>query len=324
VESLSPETAEVLFHFVAGGGRIFCIETIPMKAESLMKADVEVKKWVSKMQGFPDRFILLKKPPKDFIGWYRQIQLDYSLKPYVKIDQPNPFVNQIRYGSKHAEAIFFINSNMEEGYELELSWGPEITTGKWPWLWDVVTGERYRLELSAGSALRLGLGPADSKLIVFDKKKGRTSGAGGSSGAGQGERLKGWSVEWRHIDGTNTRSEMEELRDVKEIPAYVSFSGVIIYRKTIQLESGKFLDLGKVYGVSELSINGVLKGVQWYGKRIFPLEKGENRLEITVTATMGNYLKTLTKNAVAQYWTNAGKKDQPIHSMGMVGPVIIY
>jgi hypothetical protein len=315
---------------VARGGRIFCIETIPMKAESLMKADVEVKAWVDKMKAFADRFILLKKPARDFIGWYRQIQQDYSLKPYVRIDRPNPFVNQVRYGSKHSEAIFFINSNMEEGYELELRFSPEITAGKWPWLWDVVTGERYRLELSAGLALRLVLGPADSKLIVFDKKKRGASGAGGSSGSGrssgsaEGERLKGWSVEWQHIDGTNTRSEMEELRDMKELPAYVSFSGVIIYRKTIQLESGKFLDLGKVYGVSELSINGVLKGVQWYGKRIFPLEKGENRLEITVTATMGNYLKTLTKNAVAQYWTNAGKKDQPIQSMGMAGPVTIY
>jgi hypothetical protein len=90
------------------------------------------------------------------------------------------------------------------------------------------------------------------------------------------------------------------------------------------LESGKILDLGKVYGVSELSVNGISKGVQWYGKRKFALENGENRLEIRVTATMGNYLKTLTKNPVAQYWTNEGKKDQPIQSMGMAGPVTIY
>jgi hypothetical protein len=136
--------------------------------------------------------------------------------------------------------------------------------------------------------------------------------------------LKGWSVEWRHIDGTNTRSEMEELKDLKEVPAYAAFSGLIIYRKTIQLESAKILDLGKVYGVSELGVNGVVKGVQWYGKRKFLLEKGENRLEITVTATIGNYLKTLTQNLVAQYWTNAGRKDQPVQSMGMVGPVRIY
>jgi len=336
VESLSPATAEVLYNFVSDGGRIFCIETVPSKAESLLKPDAEVREWVSKMKTFADRFILVKKPAKDFIGWYRQIQQEYSLKPYVVIDRPNPFVNQVRYRSKHSEAIFFINSNMEEGYRLELSFSPEIMGGKWPWVWDVDTGERYRLELSAGTAgrtgsvgtmgpvLKLDLGPADSKLIVFDKKKRGAMGSGGTSGSGEGERLKGWSVEWQHIDGTNTKSEMDELRDAKDIPAYVSFSGIIVYRKTIRLESAKFLDLGKVFGVSELRLNGVSKGVQWYGKRIFALEKGENRLEIMVTATMGNYLKTLTQNPVAQYWTNEKNKDQPIQSMGMVGPVTIY
>ena len=117
---------------------------------------------------------------------------------------------------------------------------------------------------------------------------------------------------------------MEELKDVKDIPSYVAFGGIIIYRMTISLESAKFIDLGKVYGLSELSVNGVSKGVQWFGKRIFALEKGENRLEITITATLGNYLKTLTKNAVAQFWTNEKRKDQPIQSMGMAGPVTVY
>ena len=327
VESMSPATAEALYHFVFGGGRIFCIETIPLKAEGLLLSDALVQEWVNKMKAFSDRFILLKKPARDFIGWYRQIQQDYSLKPYVTIDRPNPFVNQIRYGSKHMEAIFFINSNMEEGYRLELSFTPEITAGRYPWLWDAVTGERYRLEWTvgtagpAGPALKLELGPADSKLIVFDKKKkGRVYGE--ALVPGEGERLKGWSVEWRHIDGTNSRSEMEELKDVKDIPSYVAFAGIIIYRKTINLESAKYLDLGKVYGVSELSVNGVSKGAQWFGKRIFALEKGENRLEITITATLGNYMKTLAKNPVAQFWTNEKRKDQPIQSMGMAGPVI--
>jgi hypothetical protein len=321
VESLSPVTAEVLYQFVAGGGRIFCIETIPIKAGSLLAPDAEVREWVNKMKAFADRFILLKKPARDFIGWYRQIQKNYSLKPYVVIDRPNPFVSQVRYGSKHSEAIFIINSSMAEEYSLELSFAPEITAGKWPWLWDAVTGERYRLELSADK-LKLHLGPADSKLIVFDKKKrGKVYNA---TPIGVGVELKGWSVEWQHIDGTNTRSEMEQLKDVKDIPKYASFSGIIIYRKTIRLDSAKFLDLGKVDGVSELWVNGVSNGVQWYGKRIFMLEQGENRLEITVTATMGNYLKTLTKNPVAQYWTNEKRKDQPIQSMGMAGPVTIY
>jgi len=321
VESLSPATAAALYQFVAGGGRIFCVGSVPSKAESLLKPDAEVREWVEKMKGFKDRFVAVEKPARDFIGWYRQLQQDYSLKPYVTIDRPNPFVNQVRYRSKHAEAIFLINSNMEEGYNLELSFAPEITAGNYPWLWDLVTGERFRQELTTGSALNLELGPADSKLIVFDKKK---RGKGYSAmPAAKGDRITGWSVEWQHIDGTNIRSEMVELKDVKEVAAYATFSGLIIYRKTINLESDKMLDLGKVYGVSELSVNGVSKGVQWYGRRVFNLAKGENRLEITVTVTMGNYLKSLTKNPVAQYWTNEKKKDQPIQSMGMAGPVIM-
>ena len=39
---------------------------------------------------------------------------------------------------------------------------------------------------------------------------------------------------------------------------------------------------------------------------------------------MGNYMKSLTDNPVAQYWTNAGNKNQPLQSMGMTGPVTYY
>ena len=43
-----------------------------------------------------------------------------------------------------------------------------------------------------------------------------------------------------------------------------------------------------------------------------------------MVTTMGNYLKTLKKSDVAQYWTNVGRKNQPIQSMGLLGPVILY
>jgi hypothetical protein len=321
VESLNADTAAALYTFIAGGGRVFCIETYPVKSETLMKPDKEVEEWIGKLKAFPERFVLLKRPAKDFIGWYRQIQQDYSLQPYVTIDRPNPFVNQVRYRAKDMEMLFFINSNENESYSLELTFAAEITAHKQPWIWDVVTGERYRLTLAADK-LKLDLGPADSKLIVFDKKKkGKPFNA---PAAGVGEDLTGWSVEWQHIDGTVTHTEMEKLKDVKEISGYLAFSGIIVYRKTISLSTPKNLNLGKVCGLSELSVNGVSKGVQWYGQRVYPLEKGENRLEIKVTATMGNYCKTLTKNPIAQYWTNEKRKDQPIQSMGIAGPVKIY
>jgi hypothetical protein len=328
VESIDEATAAELYHFIISGGRIFCIETYPGKAAGLMKPDKAVQEWVSKMKGLPERFILVRKPTKDFISWYKKIQETYSIKPYVVIDQPNPFINQSRYRSKHLELFFFINSNMNEGYNLQLSFTDEITAGKHPWLWDAATGERYRLSLQSGQ-LNLKLGPADSKLIVFDKKKKGKSiatlpGVVDEVAKRKGENLKGWTVEWRHVDGTITKTEMEELKDAKEIPAYLAFGGVIVYRKTINLTEDRLLDLGKVHGLSELIVNGNSKGVQWYGRRLYRLQRGKNILEITIPTTVGNYLKSLVKNPVAQYWTNEKRKNQPLQSMGVAGPVMLY
>jgi hypothetical protein len=39
---------------------------------------------------------------------------------------------------------------------------------------------------------------------------------------------------------------------------------------------------------------------------------------------MGNYMKTLTDNKTAQKFTNQKTKDQPIQSMGLIGPVTLY
>ena len=88
------------------------------------------------------------------------------------------------------------------------------------------------------------------------------------------------------------------------------------------------LNLGKVYGTSELRINGVSCTIKWYDRRIFSIEEylkpGMNTVEVEVTTSMGNYMKSLTDNPVAQYWTNAGTKDQPLQSMGITGPVSCY
>ncbi len=77
-----------------------------------------------------------------------------------------------------------------------------------------------------------------------------------------------------------------------------------------------------------MKVNGKNCGVKWYGRRIFNignlLVPGENLIEIKVVTTMGNYMKSLTDNPIAQYWTNEKNKIQPLQSMGMIGPVTIY
>jgi hypothetical protein len=82
-----------------------------------------------------------------------------------------------------------------------------------------------------------------------------------------------------------------------------------------------------VHGISELTVNGRSLGAQWYGRRIYDITQavkpGDNAIEIKITTNMGNYMKTLTDNKVAQYWTNELRKNQPIQPLGMIGPVSV-
>ena len=123
---------------------------------------------------------------------------------------------------------------------------------------------------------------------------------------------------------------MEKLKDLKDLPEFVSFTGTVIYRSSFQVADKTkigFLNLGKVYGISMLSVNNKPLGLQWYGRHVYPLsgtlQNGLNTVEIKVVTTMGNYMKTLKENGIAQYWTNEKRKDQPIQSMGLAGPVTI-
>ncbi len=333
VESMEPATAKKLLDFIIAGGRIFCIEKYPDKSvgwNNYEAHDDEVKQWVNKMKNYPKEFIIFKKPDHDFVNWYKEVQEKYLLAPYVKIGKPNPFINQVRYVTKDAEIFFFINSNMNEGYNIKLSFSKQVIEKKQAWLWDAQTGERYKLKM-IGENLNLDLSPADSKLIVFDKeKKGKDYKPLAASSENK-KQLNNWRIEWRHINGSIEQTQMDALKDVKEITGFNSFCGTIVYQSDINTDETtkiSFLNLGKVYGVSELTVNGINCGVQWFGQRIYEvtdkLKKGNNAIEIKVITTMGNYMKTLRDNPVAQYWTNEQRKNQPVQSMGLLGPVTLY
>lgn len=333
VECLDPETAKKLFDFVSSGGRIFCIEAYPDKATGWndhQQRDIEVQDWVIKMKNYPDRFIFLKKPDKDFTSWYKTVQEKYKIIPYVFIDSPIPFITQVRYQAKDTEMILFINSNMNVSYEITITPSPEIISGKQAWIWDAETGDRYRLR--GADKMTLDLGPADLKLLVFDKEKKGPIYKPVKTGEDHGIKLTNpWSVIGQHIDGTIIKKEMDLLKDLKEIPEWVNFCGSIIYRANFMVDDKtkiEWLNLGKAFGVSELFVNGENAGTRWYGRRIYPVStfiKNENNIiEIKIVTTMGNYLKSLTDNRVAQYWTNEGRTIQPLQSMGLVGPVTIY
>jgi hypothetical protein len=334
VESIEPGTAKKLFDFVLSGGRIFYIEAYPNKAPGWRdheRRDIEVQDWINKMKSYPDRFIFLKKPDKNFTDWYKTIQEKYNITPYVSINSPNAFITQVRYQANDKEMLFLINSNVNTSYEITVTLSHDIISGKQAWLWDAESGERYRLTPNTNTII-LDMGPADLKLLVFDKeKKGGLYKPVNKAGKDALELINSWSVTGHHTDSTIIEKEMNVLKDLKEVPEWAHFCGNIIYRTNFIVNDKskiEWVNLGKVSGVSELFVNGENAGTRWYGRRIFPVEKfmkkGNNTIEIKIVTTLGNYLKSLVGNPIAQYWTNEGRTIQPLQSMGLLGPVTIY
>ena len=335
VTSMNPETLSKLHDFVSSGGRIFCIKKYPEKSLGLTnykEKDRQVLQWIEKLKTFTERFILIKKPADNrFLEWYRDVMVKYDIPHYLKIENPDRFVMQNRYQSDDKSEIFFFgNAHKFNSHRTKVTFSKEITNGRNPWIWDAESGERFRIDL-LNNQFELELGPAESLFIVFNKEQNGQKWVQVTPTGKDTKTLDGtWEVEFHHSRENWVKTiKMEHLKDIKETE-FVNFTGTAVYRTKISVGDTKqtILNLGQVYGVSEVFVNGKSCGVKWYGRRIHNiksfLQRGSNDLEIRVTTTLGNYMKTLKDNPTAQKFTVLKTKDQPIQSMGLVGPVTFY
>jgi hypothetical protein len=336
VESLSPESARKLLQFVRTGGRVFCIETVPSKSTGWSnheRNDGEVRLLVEKMKAYPHRFIVLEKPESDYIGWYRTVQERYRIESWLRIEDPDPFLMQTRYSAPDgSEFVFMVYSHLHNSHKTRVIFSEALTSRHHCSVWIPETGEKKRVQPDPDGGVLLDFGPADSLLFAFDRERADEQWLSVPvTGIDVMMLDSGWTAEFRHChDGSVREAEIGRLTDLKDSSEFVHFSGTVIYRNRMECSdpSGMVMNLGKVYGTSELRINGVSCGVKWYGRRIFGIEKyllpGMNNIEVIVTTSMGNYMKSLTDNPIAQYWTNAGTKNQPLQPMGLTGPVSYY
>lgn len=333
VKSMFPETMAKLYEFVSKGGKIYSIGCLPEKSLGLnnyQENDKKVSRLVEKLRAFPDRFVLISKPDDlRYLEWYTGLQQQYRLPHYLEIGQPDRYLMQTRYqADDKSEIFFFANAHKHEGRSSRITFSREITNGRYPWLLDPETGRSYRLKLE-GNSLQLNLGPAESRIIVFNKEKNGSYWEELPLNHPAAEQQNdNWEVELRHSrENWVTNLKMTELKDLKDTD-YLRFTGTAVYKKRINIrKKGTILNLGKVAGVSELFVNGKSQGVKWYGNRIYKLDDvkiGENEIEVHVVTTMGNYMQTLTDNPTAQKYTNRKGREQEIQSMGLIGPVMVY
>ncbi|MBS0010333.1 MAG: glycoside hydrolase family 2, partial [Bacteroidales bacterium] len=337
VRAINPGTLSRILEFVSSGGKVICIEKFPERSpgyKNYRENDRKVKDLVSRLRTFRDRFFLIPKPEEStYLEWMGGLIKEKLIPRYMQIEKTDPFLMQTRYRDGDGnEIIFFSNSSITKKQDTGVKFSKEITAGRYGWIWDPEKGERYRIEADEKGFYGLSLGPAESRIIVFDKIKAGKIWRDKPVHGKKSISLHGpWDLEFLHCRGEKTKAlRLEILRDLKDMPAYSDFSGTIIYRKDVIINDflPAWMNLGSVYNISELYINGKPAGLRWYGNHTYEVSdlfrRGENDLEIRVVTLMGNYMKSLKDNPNAQYWTNRDRKNQPLVSMGLVGPVILY
>lgn len=338
VTSIGLASLQKIASFVKSGGKVICIEKFPEKSlglKGLMETDAEINALVSELKQFDKRFILVKKPVDNrFLEWYAELFKKEGLPNYLNVESPNRFFMQNRYvRDDGSEFFFFQNAHRFNRQQTRIRFDSSLLKGKKAWVWDVDTGERFSLQLDADHSRVFDFGPTESLFVVLDADKAKASNWEPLAIAGKNSQNidADWQVELRHSLANKTEQiRMDRLIDLKDNETLSTFSGTAVYRKKININNREnaVLNLGSVFGISDVYLNGKQLGVKWYGQRVYDLasfaRKGENDLEIQVVTTMGNYLKTMKDNEAVQHWVNRKGREQEIQSMGLVGPVQLY
>lgn len=327
IESIAPETTDLLKKLAAAGGQIIFIGKEPAKSYGKRNAAARNQKVYDDIQSlkksYPQNVHFFPAPKDKIINWYSQLQSKFNITPYVKFDKPVSHVSQVYYKTGNADIFFISNYNLEESHEFTAIFNVKNKTA---WLWDPETGKRYLYpRLEAKNKLKISLDPAQSVLIVFtNETKGEEYSVRKTANKQPLSIAGPWNVTLEKVYEQPRKTVFSTLIDFKDDPELKSFGGVIFYETRFRADNAKnyhSLDLGKVCGISEVEINGHLLGFKWYGKHIYDLKEylrpGENFIKIKVTTVLGNYAKSLKDNAVAQQWTKA----QPLYSLGLIGPV---
>ncbi|WP_262919223.1 glycosylhydrolase-like jelly roll fold domain-containing protein [Niabella hibiscisoli] len=334
VESLEPETAKKIADFVNSGGKIVCVDYLPNKSIGLTNAaekSKQVKQVFDELLTQKKRCIVRESPKTNYALWYREIQQELGIEPYVTIENGNPFIQQVRYSTADCEILLILNSNYNKAFDVTIKAADNILKNKDCYYWDAVSGNMYTLDANQGIALALY--PADMRVIIFSKKKYKNVQPYTEVreiNDGDTQVNSSWAVSFNHIDGTKNTTVFNKLIDLKETAEYRDFAGTVVYKNKLTVTDKKVshIDLGNVQGISQLFLNGKDLGTRWYGRHLYNvlsyLKQGENDIEIKVTTTMGNYMKSLSDNPVAQYWTNGKRKPQPVWSLGLIGPVTLF
>ncbi|MGQ8335538.1 glycosyl hydrolase [Sunxiuqinia sp. A32] len=326
IETLDIGTAKALVEFANVGGKIVFIEKVPFKSPSFTGGeteDADVKRIIGKLlDDKPANVVVYPAPDGNLISWYGKMQDSMQFNPYVKFDKTHKYLSQSNYRLGDSPVFFLANTGLAEDISVTAEF--QVDDDLYPCVWNPETGGRSLFPTKGSrKTLELYLPRATSILLVFEKhSKGEKFYPMPSNLTGK-EISVAWHLQLNHINGEKQLLDLDSLIDLTKDDRIRNFAGQVIYEKSINVDSLEFncIDLGDVQGVSELTVNGKLIGTRWYGAHVYnikeAIKEGENKVSIKLTTVVGNYMKGLKENKVAQNWTGY----QEYYPMGIIGPV---
>ncbi|HMH23933.1 MAG TPA: glycosyl hydrolase [Puia sp.] len=327
VETLLPETAVAIRKFAAAGGRLIFVASTPHFSSGMQGYKKKSKGItgisLSILKKYPKTSAIVPAPGKDLLAWYREIQRQFSLTPYITISDPVYHVSQLYYKDAARDIFFFVNYSSQHSHSFKAGFAGR----KAAWLWDAETGRRYLYPRTKDGELQITLGPSETRLIVFEDKVDGAPWPHTDTDGLKERSLEGpWQVTLDHVDGVSKKTRFDQLTDLQQTRDWKDFAGSILYHTVLQINdaTGKtFLDLGHINDVSELEVNGQPMGARWYGNHVYDLsqvvKKGDNYISIKIITTLAAYTRSLKNNKAAKEWSR-GNLYGPV---GLTRPVRI-
>ncbi len=265
-----------------------------------------------------------------------------SIGPGKDVDIPNPTGADIRFVHRHLDngELYWIANINPEYREIDVTFR---VSGKKPYVLHADSGlveEVSYLMSDSGTTVSLNLLPDDAQFILFEEDTDATSFKVPQKAGKRVLEITGsWKVGFPEGLGAPASVPLPELErlDCSDVPGIRYFSGTAIYNKNFEFPAPRgsseyILDLGEVYDMARVFLNGKDLGLVW--KKPFRLNitealvEGTNRLEIRVTNTWHNRiigdLQPDCKDKITFTAYQFYDSDSPLYESGMTGPVTIY
>lgn len=233
--------------------------------------------------------------------------------------------------------FYFIANQTDREEKIEASFR---ITGYKAEFWDPATGEisptSYKFDGNF-TKVEIPLDRFGSVFVVFREKTKKGSKISHEPYEQLVEQMSGpWQVEFQAERGAPASAVFEELIDFRNSPdpGIRYFSGIATYKKEIKIpgnisDKELWLDLGQVFNLAEVWINGKFAGTAWkppYRVKISNIVKeGNNHMEIKAVNLWINRLigdaQPDVKNKITLTTRNFYRADSPLVPSGLTGPV---